>query len=623
MAKIVLQVNETEKYSLYSMPGADSAIGKKARQDVLGTLVIDEIADGLDLVARMLFLAYNGIAGFPKLEGPMMILHDNFGDACSDTEACIGDFVFSANTVQSSLQIIVENLYGNQMELALSQCAEIVQMGEELREKADLMVQSYKTLSADATRIAASVATEGADQFILAKKIEADMVELKKETAHAESLNESYETILREKKDARDKIIAKLEKVENQAIKMSFLSAIMDPISQGVGAFCAVYSGGALTSSIKALDKSINVGGSEGGDKADPGQIDKLQSDLASARANKAVKEEKLKDLREELKDLEKQLKDKKKDGKDKDVKREGDSGAEVEDSPDEYSKKASSKDTAESAVENEKENYESSDDDFKELNDAIKDKKSEISKIETEIKSIDSTIAKVGAAHAAAVAAEEAKKNIQKVKADLFSLVEQYNKSVDAYEAKIDEIQDNKAKQLALLKGMAVQMQNKKVEKHDVDFARAALLVAEEALKKVSIALKKLKDFWMKMETQSKQLANSQALKLVVNQYGKMSPEMVNKAMESNLVFQGGMVKLYCTWNAIENICSDLAGKASVAKDQVRKDFLVTLPIEKRRALAIRLSKELSGTLDSQLKQLTANSEELKSQNQSDRIVA
>lgn len=650
MSAIVLRYGPGETYSLEEMPAIESEIVKDSMSKILGHLNLDELSTNLELVGALLKLAYNGVAGFEELEKPMLVLHEEFGHACMESHVGMTKFSNVATSVQSCLLRLVGHLYANKIDLALVQVKNIKRFANMLHTTAVDLTKEFQELAKKSRDLAGDVGVTDAKQRKLLKKIESDMNELNSIMAGAESLSKSYEEMLKEKQKARADIVAKLDRVENQAIRMSAISAIMGPISEGVGAFCAVYSGAALTSSIKAIG-SVGKVDDQGGDTPKQGEsATDLQTAINTAKAEQAKLETQKKKLSTEITKLEEQLDDFKSrhpgDGKKNDKKiAEKESGKagrkEEEDEEDEDSEESGSAsksikksksahdnddsdegdDSDDDSDEDDDSDDDSDDGDGKEITDQLETKRQELEDVKEKLDQIEADIKKTAAAYAIAAAAEAAKRSAENVKKDLFSLVEQYNQRVSDYDKKIDELQENKAQQIAILKRSAASMQNYNITVDDIGFARSALLVAQFALKNITVCLREMEKFWRVMEAQCEKLSSSETLSIVNDEYATYTSENVRAAMEDDHGFQKGVVNLYCNWLAVQKICFDLGEKSARTEKQVHRDFKTVLSIEKRRALAIADSKKIGGKLDNLLENNKEYASKLKNENESDAI--
>ncbi|MCH8622799.1 hypothetical protein [Undibacterium sp. TS12] len=649
MSAIVLHYGPGETYSLEEMPAIESEIVKDSISKILGHLNLDELSTNLELVGALLKLAYNGVAGFEELEKPMLVLHEQFGHACMESHVGMTKFSNVATSVQSCLLRLVGHLYANKINLALVQVNNIKKFANMLHKTAVELTKEFQALAHKSRDLAGDVGVTDAQQRKLLKKIESDMNELNSVMAGAESLSKSYEEMLKDKQKARAEIVAKLDRVENQAIRMSMISAIMGPISEGVGAFCAVYSGGALTSSIKAIG-SVGKVDDQGGGTPKPGEsATELQTAINTAKAEQAKLEAQKKKLSTDISKLEEQLEDFKSrqpgDGKEKDKKiAEKESGKagrkeEDEDEGDEDGEESGSASKSIKKTKSAHDNDDSDDDgdgdsddrddrdddsddgDGKEITDQLETKRQELEDVKKKLDQIEADIKKTAAAHAIAAAAEAAKRSAENVKKDLFSLVEQYNQRVSDYDKKIDELQENKAQQIAILKRSAASMQNYNIAVDDIGFARSALLVAQFALKNITVCLREMEKFWRVMEAQCEKLSASETLSIVNDEYVTYTNENVRAAMEDDHGFQKGVVNLYCNWVAVQKICFDLGEKSARTEKQVHRDFKTVLSIEKRRALAIADSKKIGGKLDNLLENNKDYASKLKNENESDAI--
>ena len=80
---------EGEEFQLTQIPDEKSKLVEAKKKDVLKNLNLNEMISGLKRSGSLLFLAYNGVAGFGELRAATNGLQDKLGVLCRDSELAL------------------------------------------------------------------------------------------------------------------------------------------------------------------------------------------------------------------------------------------------------------------------------------------------------------------------------------------------------------------------------------------------------------------------------------------------------------------------------------------------------------------------------------------------------
>jgi hypothetical protein len=118
---------EDEEFNICNVPGEKSKLVEAKKKDVLNNLNLEELIKGLKRSGSLLFLAYNGVAGFGDLRAATNALQDKLGVLCRDSENALNRFKASTAVILEKLQRNFRYLVEGKEAVALAflrQCAD-------------------------------------------------------------------------------------------------------------------------------------------------------------------------------------------------------------------------------------------------------------------------------------------------------------------------------------------------------------------------------------------------------------------------------------------------------------------------------------------------------------------
>ena len=95
---------EGATYSMVTIPDAGAALVTKEKQRVLRNLKLDKMISDLMRAGELLFVAYNGVAGFGELRASVTTISDKLGVLTGDCETTMQSFGRSAKSILDNLR---------------------------------------------------------------------------------------------------------------------------------------------------------------------------------------------------------------------------------------------------------------------------------------------------------------------------------------------------------------------------------------------------------------------------------------------------------------------------------------------------------------------------------------
>ena len=557
-------------YSMLEIPSADSELVKVERGRVLRNIDLEKLVNGLNRGEELLFLAYNGVAGFGELTAAMTKLHDNFGKLCGKCEIELGNIERQSGQILSKLKLVFSLLLKGKEKAAIEFLEKCGTVARELSEKSLALSNEFDKLGNDAVEVLSNTQIVQGQQLDNKKKLDDKVKEYEANTAKAKKLVEGIAEQKKKLESLYQEAKEKSEVAENRSFALSIVGAIFKPIGDGLGTFAAVYTGGAAAAAAN-----------------------KLKPTTPSLPPTKAAAEKDADAKKEELQKAEKDLK-------------------KVEEEKDKADK---SKETAEATVKTKKKDAETA----KEA--ADKNKSDTNLAAAADLAAAEEKDAKVKAekaietAEEAAKAVEKAKKKVDAIKAafaaagtavkeagealakmgDSYTLIaEGYRKEKQEYLKMLMEKQDLERDALASIAEYAVRMKNTGAEIQTVELTCQSLFQAIGALKQVAVVLRLASHFWKNMATACEALAKSD-LKDIIKTYEENFETADRLEYYTSQDFKAQVVRYYAGWKAVEVVSKEYSTASNKIMLKVHEDFKQNVSVEAARKLAIELGAKLA----------------------------
>ena len=567
---------EGKTYSMLTIPDANSELVKGERERVLRNIDLEKLVHGLEQGKDLLYLAYNGVAGFGALTAAMTKLHDNFGKLCGKCEIELGNIERQSGQILSNLKLVFTFLLRGKEKSAIEFLQKCGTVAAELSQKSLSLSNEFDSLGNETVAVLANTQVVQGQQLDNKKKLDQEVQELEGKTAKAKALVEHIAEQKKKLESLYQEVKEKSETAENRAFAMAIVGAILKPIGEGLGVFAAVYSGGAANAAANKL-------------VATPPSVPPTK---ATAEKDAESKAEKLKEAEDELQAAEK-------------AKEKADNATETAEET------ATEKEKAAEAAK-EKADKKPSDRDLeaaaKLAESEAKDAKEKADKAKKEAKKAakaqEDAAKKVEALKAAVKAAGEAVKEAGAALANMgdsyTKIAEGYRKEKQEYLKMLMEKQDLERDALSSIQEYAVRMKNAGAATQTVELTCASLFQAIGALKQVAVVLRLASYFWMNMATACEALAKS-SLKAAITAFADFEPEERLKYFTDN-AFKEQVVRYYAGWKAIEVVSKEYSAATNKIMTKVHADFKQNLPVEEARKFAIQLGEKLAIATEAEL---------------------
>jgi len=557
-------------YSMLEIPRADSALIKSERERVLRNIDLEKLVTGLNRCEELLFLAYNGVAGFGELTAAMTKLHDNYGKLCGKCEIELGNIERQSAAILSKLKMVFTLLTKGKEKAAIEFLEKCGAVAKDLSVKALALSDEFDKLGNDAVEVLSNTQVVQGQQLDSKKKLEEQVQEYEANTAKAKKLVEGIAEQKKKLEDLYQQAKEQSEASENKAFALSIVGAIFKPIGEGVGAFAAVYSGGAAKAAANNL---VTTSPS-------------LPPTKAAAEDAKEKKEEELKKAEEELEDA------KDEQEKTEDIKDAAEVVAEQKKEEAKTAQEKADKNKSNAKLKAEAELAATEADDAEEkLEQAVETAEKATKTVEKAEKKVSALKAALAAAGAAIKEAGEALANM----GDNYSkIAEGYRKEKLQYLQMLMEKQDLERDALASIAEYAVRMKNTGAEIQTVELTCQSLFQAIGALKQVAVVLRLASHFWKNMATACENLAKSD-LKDNIAVYSENFDVAERQEYYASTDFKEQVVRYYGGWKAIEVVSKEYAAESSKIMTKVHEDFKKNVSVEAARHLAIELGKKLA----------------------------
>jgi len=538
-----------ETHSMLVIPDAKTKLVLEHKRRILGNLNLDTLITNLSRTGQLLFVAYNGVAGFGKLRAAVTTLQDKLSVLCGDCELALQGFEASSEQILKNLKQVFTYLLKGKEDWSLKFLGGCAETAERMSGEADRLAGRFDELGNLAVSTLNETQIEQGNSEQKQKALTAAMQDLEAKTAKAKALAEDLAESKKRLQMMYEEAKAMAEKAEDRAFGLAIANAIMKPLGEGLGVFAAMYAKGSMPSSIPIPEFKPTKPGKE-----DP-EIEEEEEEEEEIEAEDSDEEEE-----EEV---------------------EGGEGEEEEEEEEEDQGKPKS-----SAGKKEQGKPKSS-----------AGKKGASRKT------------KAAAAKAAGAALSKAGEQAGQMSNDYSSIAAGYREEKMKFLKLLMEQQDQEREALASIKEYAVRMKNITGDSQIAEATTASLFQAVGALKQVSVVLRTASIFWKNMAKACKALADSQ-LKEKIELF-KDDEDRLQFYLEEDFKLEA--VNYYAGWKALSLVSKEYSATCAKVRGQVQEDIVKNPSTELSRKLAPELGARLLGEVTQDIDEIQARQEAAK----------
>jgi hypothetical protein len=583
---------EGEKFNICNVPDEKSKLVEAKKKVVLNNLNLNELISGLKRSGNLLFLAYNGVAGFGELRAGTNALQDKLGKLCTDSELALDRFARRTATILDKLQRNFRYLTEGKEATALAflkQCADTA--NQMATEASDLAIR-FDKLADETMVLCGKTEIQQGKTDEEKRKLEQDVADLKGKAANAKKLSEELAVLRTKLQKLYDEAKSKADTAAERGFALSMVSAIMGPIAQGLGTFASVATGAGAMGALRGATSATSAPNTPPPAPA-PSSPEKTAAEKKVEEANTAKKAAET-ELETAKKDLQTKESEKntaiqtaaKKANDETLAKERAQTEQEKLDKDPTNSKLKEAAQTAKTAAETA----------TKDKEEAEKDKKKKEDAAVAAKKTLEEKQAAMATAVAAITAAgrtlETAASNLATAGAGMMDLAQTYETEKEKYLNKLLEYQEQETTALANMAEYAVRMTSvtSDVEVHKT--VSQSLCQAIAAFNAVAQVLRNAALFWTQMADACKALA-SEGVQSTVKAFSELPPAD-RLEMWKDESFKREAVDYMAQWKALELICRDYSKAAGETREEVQANIIRSPTPEE----SMRLTPELAKTL-------------------------
>jgi len=556
---------EGEEFQLTQIPDEKSKLVEAKKKDVLKNLNLNEMISGLKRSGSLLFLAYNGVAGFGELRAATNGLQDKLGVLCRDSELALGRFASNTGVILGKLKLNFQYLVDRKEALALRFLGQCAETAAGMAEEATKLATRFDNLAAETTDVCGKTQIQQAKTDDEKKKFDADLADLKAKDAYAKKLSEDLAKQRQSMQKKYDEAKAQADKAADRGFATALVGAILGPIASGVGGVAGAYLG-RPTAAPSAPPPTPTPTSKEKTDAEEKDRKAKEAKDAAD-KALATAKEDKIK----------------------------------ADDAKSKATQEDTKKDTELNIAQNKAKaapNDTKLADDLKKAEEAAKKAKEEKEKTDTAATKADEEVKQkeadqkkaADAVTAAGRALEQAGKNLESVGAGLLDLAKQYEQEKEKYLDLMLKYQEQETQALASMAEYAIRMSAVTSSAEIAKTVSQSLCQAIAAFNTVAQILRVASGFWTQMADACKTLSSGgiqQSLK-------GFKPEELADVWKDDW-FKEQTVEYMAQWKAMELICRDYSKAAADTRTEIQANIISSPSPEESMKLTPELAKKLA----------------------------
>lgn len=560
---------EGEKFDVCAIPGENTESVKRAKGNVLKNLDLEKLVANLERSASLLFLAYNGVAGFGELRAATNKLQDDLGVLCRDAELALDRFRTKTGSILSSLKDTFTWLTKGKEKLALGYLSNVAKTATEMATEAESLAKRFDEL-ADKTREACS-ATE-----IQQGKTDKEREELANKLSTLRGANEAAKAELKVLADLQkrmqelyDEAKAKAETAESRAFGLAITNAIMQPLAQGIGAFAGAFTrtqtGLPLPPTLPSTTESTKPKKEEEEGK------EKAQKELREAQAEAGNANGALTKAQNEETGARRSVNEK---------------AAAVKVAEEASTEAKSKRDIAKQPTANEKEDLDKAvtkaEGELRTARSELEKAKGVLQEKETARKMAEDLVAKKqkeveiarAAVTAAAQALDAAASAVGQAADSYMTLAQKYEETRRDYLNKWLSYKEKEAQKLGEIEKYAVEMSTVKSSAEIEKTISESLIQAVKAFNEVSQILRTAAQFWRQMAEACKAVGPDSKLQSDLKLYVENLSAEDRMAVYTETEFKTRVVEYMASWKALELICGEYSRAAAQTRVKVQENI-------------------------------------------------
>jgi len=559
---------EDETFQLTQIPDEKSKLVEAKKKDVLKNLNLGELISGLKRSGSLLFLAYNGVAGFGELRAATNGLQDKLGLLCRDSELALGRFADNTKVILGKLQQNFRFLVEGKESIALRFLAQCAETAAAMETEATGLATRFDGLANETMEVCGKTQIQQGKTDEERRKLDLDLQDLKAKDASAKKLSTDLAEQRKKMQKLYDEAKEKADKASDRGFAVALVGAILGPIASGVGAVAGAYTGRGSaapsappptptpTSSEKTAAEKKNDEAKEAKKKADEeletAKADKKKADEANT---KAVEEDTKKDTEKKL-------------------------AQEAAQKAPNDTKLAEAAKKAEADAKKASEDKGKAETDAKAADQKVKDKEADQRRA-------------AEAVTAAGRAVEQAAKNLESVGAGLLDLAKQYEAEKKNYLDLMLKYQEQETQALANMAEYAVRMSSVTTLAAIEKSVSQSLCQAIAAFNTVAQILREAALFWKQMADACKNLSSG-GVQATVKSFSAEPPE-VRAEIWKDGDFKKATVEYMAQWKAMELICRDYSKAADETRKGIQANIVKSPSPEESMKLVPDLAKALA----------------------------
>ena len=586
---------ENEEFNICSIPDEKSKLVEAKKKVVLNNLNLNELVSSLKRSGSLLFLAYNGVAGFGDLRGLTSDLQDNLGKLCRDGELALDRFARNTNELLKKLQQNFKFLSEGKEKAALAFLGQCASTAKGMADEASGLAAKFDKLADDTMVVAGKTEVQQGKTDDEKRQLEKDLNDLKAKDAAAKKLSTELGDRKKRLQKLYDEAKAKAEKTADRAFAVQMVGAIMGPIAQGLGTF-----GGMYASAASGAGAAGAVRGALGGAAPNAPPAAPTPTSPEKKKAEKEIEDKKAAEAKAQTeldaakKDLEKKEEEKKtavgtaagKATAETLAKEKADDAKGKADKEPTNSALKKTADDAKTAADNATKEKVAADKDQKTKEDAVTTAKKTVTDKEAALKTA------ADAAASAGKALETVANNLAAASHDMMDLVQTYEAEKQKYLDTLLKCEEQEAQSLANMADYAIRMtsvtdlvQVSKSVSHSLCQAIAAFHTVAQILRNAAL-------FWTQMADACKALS-SQGVQATVQAFSALD-EKDRLDMWKAESFKVEAVEYMAQWKALELICRDYSKAAGETRVEVQNNLNKSPSPEESMKLTPELAKAL-----------------------------
>lgn len=248
---------EDETYSLLEVPESTSKLVVLAKQRMMQTINLPQLARDLSNLGMLLRLAFNGVVGFIDLQTKVRKVFYDVVTLCDESVHTINEFQRASNTAVVSLQATYEYLVEGLDDLAIINLEEIATVASKMKVAADKLSKEFQ----DEANIVQSLEEEVTREEDKTKRSSEEKEKQRKEEERKkEEEDKRFKDMVQDEMEAEKNYEAarkkEIEEINNQ--KLGFLKGVVNAVTTNP------FTGkGAFDSDVQAAKNKAEVYGKE------------------------------------------------------------------------------------------------------------------------------------------------------------------------------------------------------------------------------------------------------------------------------------------------------------------------------------------------------------------------